>query len=148
MRPEKWGDPRFGYGGNSANEARRSSFVVGTPFPARVKRVNFSNEVCPSSPALAVIWCDGMEFTEKGNNWEANRDGAELMFVNHWVSGSQPSLDIQSAGNNSIFLPRSCLWLPKCSNTHANTHTHTVLIHDWAPLRVADTDPLILWAGT
>lgn len=121
---EMW---RFEYCGNSTNEARRCWFVVGTPFPVRVKRVNFSNEVCPSSPALAVIWCDWMEFREKGNNWEPNRDGVELMFVNHWVSGSQPSLDIQRANNSLCFSQsseRSCSWLPKCRCKEiSNTHT-------------------------
>lgn len=72
------------------------------------------------------------------------------MFVNHWVSGSQPSLDIHEANNTLPFsgLLSSCSQLPNCrkcdwpSDTRAGAHTKRVLIQERAPVRVEDTDPL------
>lgn len=143
MRPLEWEDLCF----DRPNETTRSRFVVGTSFScASIKRVNFWNEFCPSSPALKMIWCDWMEFRDEGNNWEASRDRVELLFVNHWVSGSQPSLDIHRANNSLLFseLPKSSSWLPKmqlwqmwptqqhiCKLTH--THTQTLMhTHTWS----------------
>lgn len=75
------------------------------------------------------------------------------MLVNHWVSGSQPSLDIHQASHTLPFLEapeefagncqkygrEKCDWL---SDTHADAHANRVLIQDRAPARVEDTDPL------
>lgn len=83
--------------------------------PVRVKRVHFWNEICPLSTALAVIWCDWKEFRGKGNIWEPNRDRVELIFLNHWVSGSETSLDIQRANKSTVCfseLSRNHSWLP------------------------------------
>ena len=151
---------------NCTNKARLPRSVVGTHFPARVKRVNFWNEDCPLSPALAVIWCDWMEFSGKGNIWEPNRDGVKLMFLNHWVSGSEASLDVRSA-NNPVFLgaPEESLLIAavkqnmigSATRTHTQTHTDTHTCtgtrcwHRSKPLRdlhTTSTDPPIQRAGT
>lgn len=83
--------------------------------PVRVKRVNFWNEISPLSTALAVIWCDWKQFRGKGKIWKPNRDWVELIFLNHWVSGSETSLYIQRANKSTVCfseLSRSRSWLP------------------------------------